>query len=116
MPKIPDKTLDKKFLANEKLSDKDWKTLVNRQLKQVHRDTISMWNCAEAGRMPPSHSVNSFGIDTDEQILAIQWSIENMKIIPAQLEEVKKSGPAITALIVTKDNPYKVEFITLWDM
>jgi len=96
--------------------EKDWKLVVNREKRKVHRDTISMWRCAEVCRMPPSHSQNSFGIETVEQIKAIQWCIENQKITPMQLEESKKNGKKITELVVTAENPFRVEFITIWDM
>ena len=99
-----------------KLTEKEWSSQVNRELKRTYRETVSMWNCAEAGRMPPSHSVNAFGIENEEQILAIRWAIENRKITPFALDEVKKSGKRITDLVVTKDNPHKVEYVTLWDM
>jgi hypothetical protein len=98
------------------MADKDWNALVNKEKRKVHRDTISMWHCAEACRIPPSHSQNSFGIETIEHVRAIQWSIENKRISPMQLEESKKNGKKITNLIVCKDNPFKVEFITIWDM
>lgn len=98
------------------LTDKEWLLLVNKELKRTHRETISMWNCAEAGRMPPSHSVNAFGIETDDHIMAIRWAIKNRKFTPFTLDEVKKNGKMITSLVVTKDNPHKVEYVTLWDM
>ena len=98
------------------MDDKDWNMLVNREKRKVNRDTISMWHCAKAGRMPPSHSLNSFGIETIEQINSIKWAIENKKITPVQLDDSKKDGKKITALVVCKENPFKVKFVTIWDI
>lgn len=100
----------------DKLSDKEWSSLVNREKRAIDRATISMWRCAQFCRMPPSHSINSFGIETIEQIKSIQWAIEHRKFSPAQLDSVKKSGKKITELVVTQDNPHKVQFITIWDI
>ena len=98
------------------LTDKEWRSLVTKEKKQIYRDTISMWHCGEFARMPPSHSINSFGIETEEQLKAIQWAIHNRTITPLMLDNVKKDGKKITALIVTDKNPFKVEFITIFDM
>jgi urease accessory protein UreF len=98
------------------MNDKEWNSLVNREKRQVHRDTISMWHCAEVCRLPPNHSQTSFGIENLDQVRAIQWCIENRKITPMQLEESKKNGKKLTALISTSENPFKTDFITIWDM
>jgi hypothetical protein len=98
------------------LTEREWNSLVNREKRRAHRDTISLWRCAECGRMPPSHSLNSFGIESMDQIKAIQWCIDNRKVTPDILEEIKKDGGRITAAISIPENPHKVRFQTIWDI
>ena len=99
-----------------KLPEKEWNAIVSREKKRIDRATISMWHCAESSRMPPSHSINAFGIESIEHVLAIKWAIENRLMTPFQLDDVRKSGKKITELIVTDKNPFKIVFQTLWDI
>ena len=94
------------------------KKLIAKELKSSDRATISMWRCAESGRMPPSHSITSFGIDSMDHVLAIQWCIEKEKITPGSLENVRKKGKEITKLICCKDSPFYnlIVFSTIWDV
>lgn len=99
----------------EKLSDEDWKKLIAFELKNSDRATISMWRCGFFGRMPPSHSITAFGIDSIDHVLAIQWCILNHKITPKMLNDVSKDGKKITELI-SKNSKSKIVFQTIWDI
>lgn len=93
-----------------------WKKAVNKQILKIGRDSISMWRCAFFGRMPPQHSINSFGIEDIEQVKAMQWCIVNMKIVPEELDAAKKNGSKLTSLMKFDGQPYNVTFITMWDL
>lgn len=93
-----------------------WKKSVNKQILKIGRDSISMWRCAFFGRMPPQHSINSFGIEDIEQVKAMQWCIVNMKIVPEELDAAKKSGSKLTNLMKFDGQPHNVTFITMWDL
>lgn len=111
MQKIPPTEIDDNKLT-------DWKKLVAKELRSADRATISMWRCGFFGRMPPSHSITSFGIDSIEHVLSIQWCIINHKITPKILDDLRKNGKGLTKLIVNDniDNPHRVIFSTIWDI
>lgn len=99
----------------KKLTEKEWNSLVAREKRMVQRDTISLWHCCGVGRLPPSHSQNSFGVVDEVTIKSMQWAITNRVVTPMQLEEIKMKGDLITAAVVTKENPNKCQFKTIMD-
>lgn len=95
----------------------EWKKTVNYELRTIDRATISMWNCAMHNRMPPSHSINNYGIENMAQIKTIKWCIDNRMITPLQLDNAKQNGKKISDLLDHKDNPNgRVIFTTMWDL
>ena len=98
------------------ISSDNWKKLIAKEIKLCDRATISMWRCAEHSRMPPSHSLTSFGIDSLNHVLAIKWCIDKRHITPKKLDDARKNGIKISKLICVEGNPHKVVFATIWDL
>lgn len=111
MPKVV------KFVASPSgLSDSEWKSQVNLHLKMCERSTVSAWNASAAGIQPKINVKHLFGLYDDEFVLALKWAIDNMKILPMQLQDAKGSGERLTSLIVTPQNPNKVKFRTVSEL
>lgn len=81
------------------MEEKDWKRLVNRELFQVSRSTVSAWRCFSNGRVSMINSVNAyFGITVESTVVA-RRSIELRKLTPKMLESCQRNGKALTRVI-----------------
>jgi hypothetical protein len=88
------------------LTESEYKSQVLAHLKQCKRTTISAWNCAVSKVFPTLNGKNEFGLFDRENLLAMNWSIENRKILPMQLEDCSKNSKKLNSLILTEDNPF----------
>ncbi len=88
------------------LTESEYKSQVLAHLKQCKRTTISAWNCAVSKVFPTINVKNEFGLFERDNLMALNWVIENRKILPMQLEDCSKNSKKLNALILVEDNPF----------
>lgn len=99
--KIPreEPVIEKKSLFRLGMEEREFRTLVLRELRQVSRDTISAWRCLENGRMTPLKRVNMlFGL-TDTVVKCGERRIAERLFSPMALEKAIKNGTELTNLM-----------------
>ena len=88
------------------LTESEYKSQVLAHLKQCKRTTVSAWSCAVSRVFPTINVKNEFGLFERDNLMALNWVIENRKILPMQLEDCSKNSKKLNSLILVEDNPF----------